>query len=91
MEALQVSTSVDCGGDHWRWIDCHSVEESDATRDHHSATALQRSNETSDYQNKSCYLTTANRGNHAEQRDDLDTAVGYAFSAEDNEITYHGE
>ncbi|CAN9300973.1 unnamed protein product [Alternaria alternata] len=51
--------------------------------------ALQRSNEISDYQNKSCYLTTANGGNHAEQRDDLDAVVGYAFSAEDNEITYH--
>ncbi|CAI9634690.1 unnamed protein product [Alternaria burnsii] len=69
--------------------DCHSVGESDSTRDHHSATRLQRSNETWDYQDKSCYLTTANGGNHAEQRDNLDATVGYAFSAEDNEITYH--
>ncbi|CAN9198863.1 unnamed protein product, partial [Alternaria alternata] len=30
-------------------------------------------------------------GDHAEQRDDLDAAVEYAFSAEDNESTYHGE
>jgi hypothetical protein len=36
-------------------------------------------------------VTTANGGDHAEQRDDLDAAVGYAFSAEENGITYHGE
>lgn len=61
------------------------------TRDHHNATALQRSNETSDYQDKSCYLTTANGGDLAEQRDDLNAAVRYAFSAKDVESTYHGE
>jgi hypothetical protein len=61
------------------------------TRDHHSTTRLQHSNGTSDYQDKSCYPTTANGGDHAEQRDDLDAAVGYAFSAEDNQSTYHGE
>jgi hypothetical protein len=65
--------------------------ENDAIRDHHRATALQRSSGTSDYQDKSCYLTTANRGDLAEQRNDLNAAVRYAFSAEDNEITYHGE
>ncbi|CAN9089970.1 unnamed protein product [Alternaria alternata] len=91
MEALQVSAPVDCGRRRSRRMDCHSVGESDATRDHHSATALQRSNETSDYQNKSCYLTTANGGNHPEQRDDLDAAVGYAFSAEEDESTYHDQ
>ncbi|CAN9282042.1 unnamed protein product [Alternaria alternata] len=69
--------------------DCYSVGENDAIRDHHRATALQRSSGTSDYQDKSCYLTTANGGDLAEQRDDLNAAVRYAFSAKDVESTYH--
>jgi hypothetical protein len=65
--------------------------ESDETKDDHSATKLQRGNGTSDYQDKSYYLTTANGGDHAKQRSDLDAAVGYPFSVEDSESTYHGE
>ncbi|CAN9244484.1 unnamed protein product [Alternaria alternata] len=69
--------------------DCYSVGENDAIRDHHRATALQRSSGTSDYHDKSCYLTTANGGDLAEQRDDLNAAVRYAFSAKDVKSTYH--
>ncbi|CAN9379570.1 unnamed protein product [Alternaria alternata] len=36
-------------------------------------------------------LNGSTPGDHAEQRDDLDAAVRYAFSAEDNQSTYHGE
>ncbi|KAH8621338.1 hypothetical protein IG631_24039, partial [Alternaria alternata] len=48
--------------------------ENDAIRDYYRATALQRSSRTSDYYDKSCYLTTANRGDLAGKRDNLNAA-----------------
>ncbi|KAG9186466.1 hypothetical protein G6011_09574 [Alternaria panax] len=67
----------------------HPIGESDATRDHHSATTFQRGNGNPDHQDKSYDLTTANGRDHAKQCSDIDAAVGYAFSVEDFEGTYH--
>ncbi|KAH5707481.1 hypothetical protein HBI81_250790 [Parastagonospora nodorum] len=69
--------------------DFHPIGESDETKEHHSATKLQRGNGTSDYQDESYYPTTAYGGDHAKQGGDLDAAVGFAFSVEDIESPYN--
>ncbi|EOA90870.1 uncharacterized protein SETTUDRAFT_166763 [Exserohilum turcica Et28A] len=61
--------------------DLHSVTESNAIGNHYNGST--------NSQDKSHYLTTANCRDHAKQRSDLYTAAEYAFSTEDIEDNYH--